>query len=306
MNQYEKLIEFIINENEDKARELFHQIVVEKSREIYENIIDETDFDESVDQSDQVEDLVNDVDVDNQGLPEAEDDEADAGAEELDGDDMGGDDMGGDDMGMDDMGGDEGGSVEDRVMDLETALDDLKAEFDALMSDEGGDDMGMDDMGGDDMGMDDMGGDDMGMGNDAMVREYVEKVSDGHGAEKKGAGEGKAVGARSDSVTGATQTKSPGLQKANNMGGKSFDLGKGTESAPDGQRPTGKAGGFLKNPQEIDVAKRNVNKPGGNKGAQNYFSKKETSYEKAKGAEGQTTDGKLPVNPKSLSGGKVR
>jgi hypothetical protein len=312
MNQYEKLIEFIINENEDKARELFHQIVVEKSREIYENIIDETDFDESVDQSDQVEDLVNDVEVDNQGLPEANDDEADAGAEELDSDDMGmdddmgGDDMGGDDMGGDDMSGNEGGSVEDRVMDLETALDDLKAEFDALMSDEGGDDMGMDDMGmddmgGDDMGMDDMGGDDMG--NDAMVREYVEKVSDGHGVEKKGAGEGHEIGKGGS----APVNKQSIVAKPNKMGGTASNIVKGgTESAPDGQRPTGKAGGFLKNPQEIDVAKRNVNKPGGNKGAQNYFSKKETSYEKAKGAEGQTTDGKLPVNPKSLSGGKVR
>lgn len=287
MNQYEKLIEFIINENEDKARELFHQIVVEKSREIYENIIDETDFDESVDQSDQVEDLVNDVDVDNQGLPEDEDEEAEDGAEELDSDDMDMDDTdGGDDTGMDDMGGDEdGGSVEDRVMDLETALDDLKAEFDALMSDEGGDDMGMDDMDGN------------------MVREYVEKVSDGHGVEKKGAGEGHEIGKGGS----APVNKQSIVAKPNKMGGTASNIVKGgTESAPDGQRPTGKAGGFLKNPQEIDVAKRNVNKPGGNKGAQNYFSKKETAYEKAKGAEGQTTDGKLPVNPNSLSGGKVR
>ena len=46
MNQYEKLIELIINEQEDQARELFHQIVVEKSREIYENLIDENDFEE--------------------------------------------------------------------------------------------------------------------------------------------------------------------------------------------------------------------------------------------------------------------
>jgi hypothetical protein len=90
------------------------------------------------------------------------------------------------------------------------------------------------------------------------------------------------------------------------MGGTAPKMGHASEAAPDGQRPTGKAGGFLKNPQEIDVAKRNVNKPGGNKGAQNYFNKKETSYEKAKGAEGQTTGGKLPVNPKALQGGKVR
>ena len=44
MNKYEQLIEFIINEQEDKARELFHQIVVEKSRDIYESLIDEEDF----------------------------------------------------------------------------------------------------------------------------------------------------------------------------------------------------------------------------------------------------------------------
>mgnify|MGYP003353632886 CR=1 FL=1 len=52
--------------------------------------------------------------------------------------------------------------------------------------------------------------------------------------------------------------------------------------------------------QEIDVAKRNVNKPGGNKGAQDWYNGKETSYESNKGAEGQTTDGKMSVDKKSL------
>ena len=32
--KYEQLIDLIINEQEDKARELFHEIVVEKSREM--------------------------------------------------------------------------------------------------------------------------------------------------------------------------------------------------------------------------------------------------------------------------------
>ena len=44
--KFEQLIDLIINENEDKARELFHEIVVEKSREIYENIMDEGMHDE--------------------------------------------------------------------------------------------------------------------------------------------------------------------------------------------------------------------------------------------------------------------
>jgi hypothetical protein len=62
---------------------------------------------------------------------------------------------------------------------------------------------------------------------------------------------------------------------------------------------TMKAGGFLKNAQEIDVAKRNVNKPGGNKGAQNWYSNKAS----AKSGEGQTTDGSVPTNKRSIEPG---
>ena len=43
MNKFEQLIEFIINDEEDKAKELFHEVVVEKSREIYENLMAEED-----------------------------------------------------------------------------------------------------------------------------------------------------------------------------------------------------------------------------------------------------------------------
>ena len=39
MNKFEQLIEYIINDEEVKARELFHDVVVEKSREIYENLM---------------------------------------------------------------------------------------------------------------------------------------------------------------------------------------------------------------------------------------------------------------------------
>ena len=44
--KFEKLIDLIINENEEQARELFHEIVVEKSREIYESIMEEEMMDE--------------------------------------------------------------------------------------------------------------------------------------------------------------------------------------------------------------------------------------------------------------------
>lgn len=126
MNKYEQLIEYIINEDEDKAKALFHDIVVEKSRDIYESLMDEETFDETIG-GNEVEDLVDEIQADEtDGIPEGEDEEMDA-EEEM----MGGDD---EEDHHADVGGDE--ALEDKVMDLEKELDELKAEFDALMSDE--------------------------------------------------------------------------------------------------------------------------------------------------------------------------
>ena len=163
MNKFEQLIEYVINDEEATARELFHDIVVEKSRAIYEEMmeeetIDESDeqldeesthdedekaekagkkvtkdieyddkkdreekkMDESMDEAmggDQADDLIDDVEVEEEGMSmEAEgDDEEDH---------------------HDDMGGNE--ELEDRVVDLEDKLDELMAEFEALMGDEAG------------------------------------------------------------------------------------------------------------------------------------------------------------------------
>ena len=46
-SKFEQLIEFVINDEEDKAKELFHDIVVEKSREIYENLMNEEEEDDA-------------------------------------------------------------------------------------------------------------------------------------------------------------------------------------------------------------------------------------------------------------------
>jgi hypothetical protein len=48
MNKYEQLIEHIINDEEGKARALFHEIVVEKSRDIYESLMDEDYTEEDI------------------------------------------------------------------------------------------------------------------------------------------------------------------------------------------------------------------------------------------------------------------
>jgi hypothetical protein len=275
MNKYEKLIEYIVNDEQDKARALFHDIVVEKSRGIYESLMDEEQYDEGMG-GNAVEDMVDEVSADEEGMQEAEDD-----MDDMDGDEIGTND---DDMGdMPDMGGDEEGEgdLEDRVMDLESALDELKAEFDAMMADEGGDDMGgMDDM---DMGSDDdedmmknsmfeadedkeekeddeedeedMSESRRNMSAADQIREYVEKVSDGHGAEKKGGAEGHEVG-KGGSVS---VNKNHIVAGKNDMGGTAANIVKGgSEQAPDGTSPKGKVGGFVKKGPDLigDVENR--------------------------------------------------
>ena len=73
MNKFEKLIEYIINDEDQKARELFHDIVVEKSRDIYESIMDEESMEETV-AGPQVEDMVDEI-TGEEAMGEAEDDE---------------------------------------------------------------------------------------------------------------------------------------------------------------------------------------------------------------------------------------
>jgi hypothetical protein len=330
MNKYEKLIEYIVNDEQDKARALFHDIVVEKSRGIYESMMDD-EQEQHHPGGDQVGGMMDEIGADEHGMHEEDDEMGMDGAEEFGTDD----DMGGE-MG-DEMGGE--GAIEDRVMDLETALDELKAEFEQLMSDEHGEE-GHDDMGGmDDMGSEmDMGMDDEEPADESMMyedkpkkgvnpfakkddeeeaeeeettesrryrsdaeklREYVDKVNDGHGADKKGGAEGSVVGKEQSSKP---SVNSKGIVAGkNDMGGTSANILKSaSEPAPDGTSPKGKAGGFVKSASEHEIAKRNVNKVGGNKGAQNYYSNKETSWEKAKGKEGQTTDGSVSVDKNSL------
>jgi len=168
-NQFEQLIEYVINDEDAKAKELFHQIVVSKSRQIYENLMQEVENDmgltpDEVDTDMSEGDdmmggrpsgaLIRDVETEEQGMHEGEDDDAEFDDEaEDDGEDLT-HDM---EQDHDEMGGDEPASKSD-VMDLADKLDELMAEFEHMM---GGNDMGGDDMGGDDMGGDDMGGDGM-------------------------------------------------------------------------------------------------------------------------------------------------
>lgn len=302
-NKFEQLLDLLVNEEMDKANELFHEIVVEKSREIYENMIAEEAEDEEMDEAmesdedDEEMDESADQAVEEETTLEIGGDAGDDFASDVaDADAMGGE-LGGDDEmgGMDgDLGAEGEGSEEQRISDLEQELEQLKAEFEALMADEEGEPAHNDgeedpDFGGmadDEEGEDDgeEAGDDEET-DEQFMREYVETVSAGHGADKKGKGE-----------DGGTNTKSVGLQNPkgrptttasahNILGGKSGEAGiKGGEGLVGGQK-----GEFTSD---------HLNKPGGYKG--DAFSKNGAGH----GAEGKAQRGEgRPVG--AATGGKA-
>ena len=183
MNRFEQLIEYVINDDEQKARELFHDIVVEKSRQIYEDIMAEEaeeieeGADEELDEMDMGGDasneLIDDVEMEEESdmNMEAEGDDAEFDDEaEEDGEDLT-KDM---EMDNDEFGGDsDEPATKDDIMNLEDKLDQLMAEFEDLMG--GNDDM--DDMGGNgDMMGPDEGGDALEM-DDTEEMGMMEAVS---------------------------------------------------------------------------------------------------------------------------------
>lgn len=197
-SKFEELLDYLVNEEHDKANELFHEIVVEKSRTIYENLIaeeEDEDMEEAMDGDDDEDSCDESAEEDEEeSMDEAfgeEDEESetvesmfgemDFGGDETDDleadvsdDDFGGgmDDMGGDEFGDDDFGGmdgedDSAPATKGDVLDIENSLEELKAQFEEILgsldADSDGDhDMDDHDMEGDDdmSDMDDM--DDMG------------------------------------------------------------------------------------------------------------------------------------------------
>ena len=223
-NKYEQLIDFIINEDEAKARELFHQIVVEKSREIYESLIDEQDLEEIG--GNEVEELVDEVSADETGMEEGEEMDMEVDMDDAEKDDA--------ERDMADDDGESEEELEDRVMDLESALDDLKAEFDALMSDEAGEPEHNDGMNDPEMGemmeaeeeVDEEAEEEVDESADeelARLREYVEKIGAPNNTE---GGDGKAgpvagkndMGGKAVNFDAGGDEKGRPAPKAQNMG----------------------------------------------------------------------------------------
>ena len=275
MNKYEQLIDLIINENKEEARKLFHTIVVEKSREIYESLIDEEDFDEGFghDKHDEVTGLVDEVEMDEDMSTMHEDEEFDMDSEELPVDD---------EMGMDDEMDHEGAGdeeIEDRVVDLEDALDELKAEFDRLMAGEaeeeehaGDEDMDMDSE--EHAEEDEEELDESRVRNKRVVKEYVTPVKHDFNSQRGESGQMAGTGAHSERQGGRNKTSV--VAGKNDMGGKAV-MSKGGNADQDGAKPVKASNEYTKGEGKLPGADKFAN-VAGKDGGHSAYKNKEAAY----------------------------
>ena len=272
-NKFEKLLDYLVNEEMDKANELFHEIVVEKSRTIYENLIsEESEDDESMDEAreedeeDEEDESMDESMMDDESVYEIggdstddfEDDVVDhdaPGTFDMDKDD----DMGDHDMGMGDhdmgMEGDEDAPV------TKGDLEDFKAEILSALGDHPGAEVDM----GDDDGFDDSEEDDNdfdfdsededeeddeeendeedegdGMNLDeSFLREYNKVVRKGKDYTAGSPGEEGSVHKKSSIATGG-----PGINTKANAKNIAQNNMEGDE---DGTKPHGKTSGLVGN-----------------------------------------------------------
>lgn len=310
-NRFEQLVEYIINDDQDKARALFHDIVVEKSRDIYEGLVDEELADEADISDEPVDDLADEIDADEEGLD----------GDIVDTDDLSGDeDFDDEGMGDEEFDDEVAGDLEDEVLDLRSEFDALKAEFEALKAEEAEEpehadldldsdedsDFDMDDEMGDEefdndeeFGDEGIGGDmgDEDMDDEELVREYVEKVNlPSNKSEGGEVGAGKSVGVNKKSIVDNMK---------NDMGGTNKNMNKtGTEATPDGNSPKQANNYGTKGKGDLPHAGQFKNVPGNKK----VWDKKEgMNWQSAKSGEGKTvgSNGSVSVNSKNtLQGGR--
>ena len=271
--QFEAMLEALINEDQATAKEIFHNIVVGKSREIYEELLAE-DFSQ---------DTGNPYNK-NEGMEEEEEEEESAGEEEEeDGDDAEDDSEEPEDDEEDPFGAEEEpeddgegeGDIEDRVMDLEDALEDLKAEFEQLLQGEEHEEENEPGIHGDGMPMHDIEADMMGADEHEEqeeegvmhhvhhhMNEYVNKVP----LPKHG--------------DNGVNTKSTIDNMKNDMGGSAKNIAQSFSTEKGGTQ------GGLAKPNATVNDFGNINKPGGNAG-KTAFKKKEPGHGPEKKGHGE-------------------
>jgi hypothetical protein len=267
--QFEAMLNALINEDQDAAKEIFHNIVVAKSREIYEELLAE-DF-ESGDtgnpyaKKSEEEEEEEGTDEEGTGSEEeegaAEEDEEGEGEEEEGGADGEENPFGGEEEGEGEEGEGEG-DIEDRVLDLEDALEDLKAEFEHLLAGEEHEEQTgiAGDHGGELDGI-------MGGGDEEDMKGLMEYTLN---VPKPTHGDN------------GQNTKSIVASK-NDMGGTTANIAKSFSTT------TGGTQGGLLNPATKEENFGNINVPGG-KAGKTGFKKQEPGHGAEKKGKGETAD----------------
>ena len=326
--KFEQLLDLIVNEEMDKANELFHEIVVEKSRDIYENLIaeeaeeeemdeaaDDEEMDESAEEDDDMEESVEEetdesVDLEDSYSMEADDEEGAMGGDATD-------DFGADVGAMDDEEGGEAGE-DAAIFDIKNAIEELEAAFAKLEQAQGGEEPAGefgDEEGGEEDDMEMMG--QPAFEGRRMTREYTEKV--GNDWDKSGSmkGQGQYVGAGSGDKEGAPQEGRSPISSGSgkpNTGANAKNLAQShTEGGTDKGTSPGKVNnGITKTAGEKFDAGKNGNVPGGKMGVKNLSAVKGGHGAEKKGAgpgpvgsgtgdkAGQTSMAKIPTFLKKL------
>ena len=300
MNKYEQLIEHIINEDEQAAKELFHQLVVEKSRDIYESLMDEEiGGDASANmmgsvqgevQGDELGEDDDEMDLDGEDEFGTDDDMADMdGEEETFGDDG-------------EMGGEEAehGEIESKIDDLSAQLEELKGmlageehsmdDMGDMGGEEGESDFDMDgEEGGEEFGAE--GGEEFGESANPFAKSGSGKSGSASGSGKSGSGVKEAKKMSGSGMSGSGMSGSgksgSGIKEAAKASGSGVS---GSGKSGSGKSGSGKMESYKKT--DVEIMKEYVDKIG-----EIY------SQEPAKG-EGKTvgTGGDEPtVNKKSTS-----
>jgi len=250
--QFEAMLEALINEDQETAKEIFHNIVVAKSREIYQELL-ESDF--SLSEGDSNPFAKDDEGSEEESSEEESDDseESDDGeesddSEESDDDGEVGGDAGDDFIDDTEDDGEEGGEgdegLEDRVMDLEDALEDLKAEFEQLMAGEEHEEHEHPGIHGDGMPDTDMAND-MGMGSQEDEMSFMEgvemvKVGEPYKGGKVASTADHNVGANTGGGMKAAFNRQSTVsgKMVNNMGGSTKNIAQNfAEKDPNGTTP---------------------------------------------------------------------
>lgn len=343
--KFEQLLDYLVNEEQDKANELFHEIVVEKSRDIYESLIAEEEEEKMEEASEEEDDAMEEASEE-----EDEDQVEESYGEEETVESMFGDEEEEEEFPVQDqtddaeddvtdtdftaaVGGEEGGDSsapadKGDIQDLEDALEELKAEFEALMAGEKHEEEENPDVHGgalDGMGDEEESEEDeeeseeeeeekpfaeskIARTQGEKMREYIEKVSvsmvDGEGV---GSGRGDKAG-----QTGHDSGKSPissGSGKPTS-GANAKNIAQAAKgSNEDGTAPKGKVSGlvktggdFVKAGTKNVAASANTKKPDGAK--LTGVSKPANAEGKPVGAGSGQSNVTGATNTKSIESGK--